>query len=85
MNELARENTDEELQARVSDLTDGIEQYRDEYGVESPAEVDVLEFDAGQIDNVYVDLGDRATAIEERRPHEHARRKVAGQTASSHT
>jgi DNA-binding transcriptional regulator GbsR (MarR family) len=85
VNELARENTIDELQTRVSELTDRIEAYRDEYGADSPAEVDVLEFDAEQIDDVYVEFGDWATAIEERGLHERARRKVAGSTASSHS
>lgn len=85
VNELAREHTVDELQARVSKLTDRIQTYRNEYGVDSPADVDVLEFDAEQVDDVYVDLGDWATAIEERRLHERARRKAAGSTASSHS
>ncbi|AHF98456.1 hypothetical protein HALLA_05885 [Halostagnicola larsenii XH-48] len=85
INELARENTVDELQARVSALTDRIEEYRDEYDVDSPAEVDVLEFDAARIDDVYVELSDWATAIEERRHHERARRKVASSTAPSHS
>ncbi|WP_135829432.1 DUF7342 family protein [Halorussus halobius] len=84
VNELARENTVDELRVRVSELTDSIEGYRDEYDADSPAEVDVLEFDAAQIDDVYVDLGDWATAIEERRLHERARKKAAGSTAPSH-
>ncbi|RQG95233.1 DUF7342 family protein [Natrarchaeobius chitinivorans] len=85
VNELARKNTVDELQARVSELTDRIEEYRDEYGVDSPAEVDVLEFDAERIDDVYIELGDWATAIEERRHHERARRKAASSTAPSHS
>ena len=85
VNELARENSIDELQTRVSELTSQIEGYRDQYGSDSPAEVDVLEFDAERIDDVYVELGDWATAIEERRLHERARRKVAGSTASSHS
>ena len=85
VNELARENTVEELQARVSELTERLEGYRDEYGVESPAAVNVLEFDAERVDDVYVALGEWATAIEERRLHERARRKAVGQTAPSHT
>lgn len=84
VNELAREYTVEELQIRVSELTDRIETYCEEYDADSPADVDVLEFDAAQIDDVYVDLGDWATAIEERRLHERARRKAAGSTAPSH-
>lgn len=85
VSELARKNTVEELQASVSELTDRIEMYRDEYDADSPADVDVLEFDAEQIDDIYVDLGDWATAIEERRLHERARRKAAGPTAPSHS
>ncbi len=85
VSEVAQENTVDELQTRVSELTDRIVEYRDEYGAGSPAEVDVLGFDAERIDDVYVELGDRATAIEERRLHERARRKVAGSTAPSHS
>jgi len=83
-NELAQENTVDELQARVSELTDRIERYRDEYGRDSPAAVNVLEFDAEQVDDVYVDLGDWATAIEERRLYERARQKATGSAAPSH-
>ncbi|AGB37113.1 DUF7342 family protein [Natronococcus occultus] len=85
VNELAQENTVDELQARVSELTDRIAEYRDDYGVDSPSEVNVLEFDAEGVDEVYTELGDWATVIEERRLHERARRKVAGSTASSHS
>jgi len=82
---LAQENTVDELQACVSKLTDRIEEYRDEYNADSPADVNVLEFDEAQIDDVYVELGDWATTIEDRRLHERARRKAAGSTASSHS
>jgi DNA-binding transcriptional regulator GbsR (MarR family) len=85
VNELARENSVEELQTRVSELTDRIEEYQKKYDADSPAEVDVLEFDAEQIDDVYVELGQWATAVEERALHERARRKVAGSTAPSHS
>ena len=84
-NELARENTVDELQAHVVDLTDRIENYRNKYGADSPAGVTVLEFDLEQIDDIYVDLGDWATAIEERRLYERARRKASGSTAPSHS
>lgn len=84
VNELAREHTVEELRARVSELTDRIEAYRDEYGTDSPADVDVLAFDAERIDDVYVELGDWATALEQRRLHERARQKATGSTARSH-
>jgi DNA-binding transcriptional regulator GbsR (MarR family) len=85
VNELARENSVEELQTQVSELTDRIEEYQEKYDADSPAEVDVLEFDAEQIDDVYVELGQWATAVEERTLHERARRKVAGSTAPSHS
>ena len=84
VNGLVQENTVEELQVYVSELTDRIEEYRDDYNADSPAEINVLEFDAAQIDDVYVDLGDWATAVEERRLHERARRKAAGSKAPSH-
>jgi DNA-binding transcriptional regulator GbsR (MarR family) len=85
VNELAREQTVEELQTRVSELTDRVEEYREEYGADTPAEVDVLEFDAERVDDVYVDLGGWATVLEQRRRHERARQKAAGSTAHSHS
>lgn len=84
VNELAREHTIDELQSRVSELTETVERYREEYSADSPAAVDVLEFDATEVDDVYVDLGDWATAIEERRLHERARRKATNTAVSSH-
>ncbi|WP_312911772.1 DUF7342 family protein [Natronosalvus caseinilyticus] len=81
VSKLSRENTVDELQSRVSELTNQIETYRDKYEAGSPADVDVLEFDA--VDDIYRELGDWATALEERRLHERARRKVAGSTAPS--
>ncbi|SDY16357.1 DUF7342 family protein [Halobellus clavatus] len=83
VNELANVHTVEELQARVSDLTDQIEAYREEYDADSPSDVDVLEYDAERVDDVYADLGDWATAIEERRLHERARQKATNSTAPS--
>jgi DNA-binding transcriptional regulator GbsR (MarR family) len=85
VSELAQTNTVEELQTRVSELTDRIESYRTEYDADSPGEVDVLAFAPERIDDIYVDLGEWATAIEERRLHERARRKAAGSTAPSHS
>ena len=52
--------------------TNRFEEYRAEYNADSPAMVDVLEFDASHADDVYTDLGDLATAPEEREPHERA-------------
>ena len=77
-------DTHNESQTRVSELTDRIETYRAEYGADSPADVDVLEYDAERVDDVYTDLGDWSTAIAERRLHERARRKAAGATAPTH-
>ncbi|WP_435065045.1 DUF7342 family protein [Halobaculum sp. EA56] len=85
VNELSREHTVDELQARVSELTDRVEEYQEEYDADTPAAVDVLAFDAERVDDVYADLGDWATAIEDRRLHERARQKVAGSTAPSHS
>ena len=85
VNELARDNSLDDLQTRVSELTDKIERHRDEYSADSPADVNVLEFNAEEVDDVYVDLGDWATAIEERRLHERARQKISGSTAPSHS
>ena len=84
-NELARQHSVEELRSRVSELTDRIETYREKYGADSPAEVDVLSFDPERIDDVYVELGEWATVVEERRLHERARKKAARSTAPSHS
>ncbi len=85
VNELAREHTVDELQTRVSELTDQIEAYRDEYDADSPADVDVLDFDADDVDDVYVDLSEWATVLEERRLHERARRTATDSTVPSHS
>lgn len=85
VNELARKHSVDELQTRVSELTDQIETYRAEYDTNSPADVDVLAFDADDIDDVYVDLSDWATAIEDRRLHERARQKATNSTVPSHS
>ncbi len=84
VNELTLNNTVEELQARVVELTDTIETYREQYSADSPADVDVIGFDPDHIDDSYIELGNWATALEERRLHERARRKAVGLTASSH-
>ncbi len=85
VNRLSQDHTVEELQRRVAELTDKIEVYRREYSTESPADVDVLAFDADEVDEVYAALGEWATAIEERRLNERARRKLAGSKAPSHS
>ena len=78
IHELAQENAVDELESRVAELTDCIAGYRDKYDADSPAEVNVLEFESGQIEDVYIDLGDWATAIKERRLYKRARKKAAG-------
>ncbi|WP_254864136.1 DUF7342 family protein [Halovivax gelatinilyticus] len=85
VDELAREKSIDELQSRVLELTARIEAYRDDYGVDSPAEVDVLAVDTAQIDDVYAELGEWVTLVEERRLHERARRKAADSTAPSYS
>jgi len=85
VNRLAQDHTVEELQRQVAALTDSIDAYRQEYDAESPAAVDVLEYDAEPVDDVYAELGEWATAIEERRLHERARQKVASSKAPSHS
>ena len=80
VSELTQENTVDELQVRMSDLTDCIEEFRNKYNADSPAEINVLEFDSGQFDYVYGDLSEWATTIEERRLYERAIRKTAGST-----
>lgn len=84
VNELARTQSLEELQTVVSELTERIETYRERYNAESPADVDVLEVETGDVDDIYADLGEWATNIEERRLHERARRKVTESRAPSH-
>ena len=85
MNELTHEHSVNELQARFSELTEQIEAFRDEYDADFPADVDVLEYDAKTVDDVYADLSEWATAIKERRLHERARQKPTGSTAPSHS
>ena len=77
VDELADDHTIDELQIRVSELTDQIEQYRDEYNADSPADVDLTDADAADdIDDVYIELSNWATLIEERRLHERAQETI---------
>jgi len=78
VNALAQEHTVDELQIRVSELTEQIERYRDKFEAKSPADVDVLEFDEEEIEDVYTELSNWATAIEDCRLHKRAQRKAAG-------
>jgi len=77
--ELASRHSRDELRQRVSELTDRITGYRGRYDAERPADVAVLDFDAEEIDAVYEDLTDWATAERERRLYEQARKQVADQ------
>jgi predicted transcriptional regulator len=82
VNELAAEHSLGDLQSRVSELTNRIESYREEYGTERPDGVDALAVE-GDIDEVYADLHDWATALRNRRLHERARQQLTeGEPAS---
>lgn len=80
INQLASEHSTEELQQRVTELSEKIDQYEREYGATTPEEIDALEFvdqhDAN-IDAVYSDLGDWTTARHERQQYERARQQLA--------
>lgn len=84
VDELAREYSVEQLQARVVELSEQIAAYREQFGAESPTDVDALAVE-GDIEQVYVELGEWATAIEERRLAEQARQEAAGQAEASHS
>lgn len=69
VNELAATHSDSELRDRIQDLTARISEYADRYDAASPAAVDavaVAETSERSIDEVHVDLGDWATAHEQR-------------------
>jgi hypothetical protein len=61
----------------MSELTGRITEYRDKYDADSPAAVNILEVDAAQTDDVYIDLGDWVTAIEEHHLYERAQKKMS--------
>lgn len=83
-NQLASEHSLEELQQRVRELTETISTYERTYDAPTPAVVDtvaVVEADDDvTIDGVYGDLGDWATARQERRRYERARQQRVGAT-----
>lgn len=83
VDELASTHSRDELQQRVSELTDRVAEYRDRYDAEGPADVDVLGFEDGEIDAVYEELADWATAERERRLYERARQQVADRGVES--
>ncbi len=75
VNGLATTNSLEELRSRIADLTERIDSYQQEYHADHPNEVDALGVD-GDIDTVYADLSDWATALRDRRLHERARQQL---------
>lgn len=89
IDQLAEDNTLDELRQRVSDLTEKIRAYERRYGSATPGEVDALAVSDEKgvdIDRVYGDLGDWATARQDRRLYERARQQraesVGGERAS---
>jgi predicted transcriptional regulator len=82
VDDLAAENSSEALQERVRELTERINEYEQRYDADTPAAVDAVaaaESDEhGTIDDVYGDLGDWATARDERQLYERARQQHTG-------
>jgi predicted transcriptional regulator len=81
INQLAADHSVEDLQQRVRELSSRIEAYEDTYGAPTPAAVDAVDAaessDDRTIDDVYGDLGDWATARDERTRSERARQQRA--------
>lgn len=89
INELAENRSVEELQNRVQSLTTRITNYEESYEASRPSAVDAITTADNQedrtIDDVYRDLSDWATAIQERERYERARQqrvRTAGEPAS---
>ena len=82
INQLAADHSVEELQERVRELTARITEYEEAYDATTPAAVDAITVaeasDRRTIDDVYGDLGDWATAREERDRYERARQQRTG-------
>ena len=82
VNQLATDHSVDELQQCVQELTARIDEYEDAYDAATPATVDAVAVaetsDERTIDEVYSDLGDWATAREERERYERARQQRAG-------
>ena len=82
INRLAAEHTIEELTQRVQELTRAITEYEEEYDSAEPADVDTISVaqasDSHSVDDVYSDLGDWITALEEREHYERARQQRTG-------
>lgn len=79
INQLAADHSMEELQQHVRDLTARIDEYEETYDATTPANVDAVAAaeatDERTIDDVYSELGDWATAREERKRYERARQQ----------
>lgn len=74
-NELRRECTDAELEARLEELVEDERAYRDRYGVDAPQQVDALEAaDYDSIESVWEDVGEWKTIRREIRILERARK-----------
>lgn len=84
---LATEHSVEELQERVRELTTRIARYEERYDASTPADVDAITLaetsEDRTIDDVYADLGDWATARQERRYYELARQQNASANSES--
>lgn len=79
INQLAADHSVEDLQQRVQELSSRVEEYEDTYDAPTPAVVDAVaaaeSSDGRTIDDVYSDLGEWATALEERTRYERARQQ----------
>jgi predicted transcriptional regulator len=79
IDQLAADHSVDELQQRVQELTARITDYEDAYDAATPAAVDAVAVaeasDERTIDEVYSDLGDWATAREDRERYERARQQ----------
>jgi hypothetical protein len=81
VNDLATNNTVEELRRRVRDVSERIETYEKRYDATAPGAVDAIaaaqRHDDVSIDDVYADLADWTTRRRERERLERARRERA--------
>ena len=82
INQLAADHSVEDLQDCVRELTTRLIKYEEAYAAASPAAVDAVAAAEGSdertIDDVYGDLGEWATAREERDRYERARQQRTG-------
>lgn len=84
INRLSVAHSMEELQKRITELSETIHDYEQAYGTSTPGGVDAIEVaersSETNIDDVYGDLGDWETALRERRRCERARQQRSTQT-----